>query len=368
MNILFWIGYNSPLYDGNTTTGLGGTEVGVINISKGLSAHGYNVTVAGQCKNSGLIDGVEWIDIDSFEAKYSQKPNHFDMVVGVNYLHFLKYMDMFNQSPKLIWFWVHNTEYYKWFNGEEMSQEDCEVYLNRIPTVVTPSQWAFGRAIKDWYATPSRKGEGIAVANGINTAIFKNANVVKDPNKFIWSSAVDRGLSDLLDNWPRVKKVKPNATLDIYYPAYSNPHEEGSWYNIDNVLDKIEDLKDLGVTDMGSVSQDQLHYAMLKASYWMYLTKYEETFCITALEMMAAGVLPICSNTAALRELVFDGIIVEKDDVETMFDIGIQTLGMLDSELKEKAIASARRMSDHFSWSEISRHWYMFIQQRLQKL
>ena len=89
MKILFWTGYNSPLYDGDTQTGLGGTEVGIINVSKGLAAYGHKVTVSGQVKNSGMVDNVEWIDIDSFMAKYSTKENYFDIVIGVNYIHFL---------------------------------------------------------------------------------------------------------------------------------------------------------------------------------------------------------------------------------------------------------------------------------------
>lgn len=52
MKILFWIGYTSYTWDGNTTTGLGGTEIAVINIAEGLSRHGYNVTVAGTVNNS----------------------------------------------------------------------------------------------------------------------------------------------------------------------------------------------------------------------------------------------------------------------------------------------------------------------------
>ena len=364
MKILFWTGYNSPLYDGDTQTGLGGTEVGIINVSKGLAAYGHKVTISGQVKNSGMVDNVEWIDIDSFMAKYSTKENYFDIVIGVNYIHFLKYMYIANQNNSKKLFWVHNTDYYKWFEGVELSSEECNILLDSVDVVITPSHWALEDSQK-WYASEERprKAIGAAIQNGINTEVFANTNVKKDPNKFIWSSATDRGLSTLLKNWPRIKSVMPNATLDVYYPEYSNPHipERDSWYNIEGVANLLEELKDLGVSDMGSVAQDKLHYAMLKATYWMYLTDYKETFCITALEMMAAGVLPICSNKAALGGLVTDGIVIEYQDVETMYDIAIQTLGMLNVELKEKAVDAAKEKSKKYTWRNVSKSWHNLV-------
>ena len=68
MKILFWIGYTSYTWDGNTKTGLGGTEIAVINIAEGLARYGYEVTVSGTVNNS-TINGVEWIDINNYIQK-----------------------------------------------------------------------------------------------------------------------------------------------------------------------------------------------------------------------------------------------------------------------------------------------------------
>ena len=108
----------------------------------------------------------------------------------------------------------------------------------------------------------------------------------------------------------------PNATLDVYYPKYSDPHneEQETWFNIDGVVDKLKALEQHGVTDMGSVSKEELYRAARNASYWMYLSDYEETFCITALEMQMSGVLCIVSDKAALPEVVRDGVIIPSSD------------------------------------------------------
>jgi glycosyltransferase involved in cell wall biosynthesis len=363
MKVLFWIGYTSYTWDGNTTTGLGGTEIAVINIAEGLSRYGYNVTVAGTVNNAN-VNGIEWIDIQNFQDKYSKLPNHFDTIVGVNYINFVKYTQDANQEKAFKMFWMHNTDYYDYYQGTSLPNH-AEL-LNTVDVICAPSEWAVN-TIKDTIVTEAFKGQLQVMPNGINLEKFK-AKVQKDPMKFIWSSAADRGLSELLTYWPEIKNVMPGATLDIYYPAYSDPNKEG-WYNIHGVLDKLKATKDLGVTEIGSVSQSELHIAMQKATYWPYITKYEETFCITALEMMASGVLPICSNQAALQEVVKDGIIIPADQpYETMFNMAIETLKALDLDIKRKTIREAKERVKLFTWDSAAFQWFNFIQYKIPKL
>lgn len=356
-NVLFWVGYHARPWDGNTTSGLGGTEIAVLNIAEGLRRYGLNVTVAGNVKNS-KVGGIEYIDIDNFISKYSALPNHFDTIIGVNYLNFLVYTKEANQNEATKVFWMHNTDYYTWYKGEEMPNH-VNMLMKDVHAIVSPSGWS-----TDYIFNTYAKGKGIhptitSMPNGIKPESFR-INTKKDPNKFIWSSAVDRGLAHLLDHWKYIKQVMPSATLDVYYPKYADPRGEG-WYNIDGVLDKLEENKDLGVTEMGSVSQQELHAAMQKASYWMYLTHYEETFCITALEMMAARVLPICTNVAALREVVESGIVLDKAPYETLYKQAIELLTQLDVGLKDKAIAAGKQKAKELSWPYIASMWYDWL-------
>ena len=211
----------------------------------------------------------------------------------------------------------------------------------------------------------SWKGVVQSISNGINLESF-GINSIKDPNKFIWSSAVDRGLVYLLDNWHKVKEIMPEATLDIYYPKYSDPHGNGegdSWINIDGVVDKMEYLKNQGVTDMGSVSKTDLYAAMSKASYWMYLTDYEETFCITALEMQMSNVLCITSDNAALKNTVKSGIIIPTSNYETMFNQAVEILSKLKDHpaLKQKALEEAKDDAKKYTWDMAAAQWHEAI-------
>tara|TARA_B100001057_G_scaffold32958_4_gene29918 strand:+ start:6866 stop:7990 length:1125 start_codon:yes stop_codon:yes gene_type:complete len=362
MRILFWVGYRFEEWN-SQSDGLGGTEIAVSKVAESLAQHGHEVTVAGEVI-SDVHNRVTWLSIQDFENSDFKglDPNRFDIVIGVNYLHFMQVLDENGLKPKLTAFWLHNTEWHQYYKGEVL--ENQMAMLNRIDHVITPSSWANNKFIETYCQGSLLDGPVWdrpvhSQVNGIDPLKFK-MKCAKDPNKFIWSSAVDRGLDKLLDNWWRVKEIMPEATLDVYYPKYSDPHvqDDRNWYNIDGILDKLENVKDLGVNDMGSVSQDELHLAMQKASYWMYLTDYEETFCITALEMQMAGVFCIVSDTAALPFVVKDGIIVPTTNDETMFKNSIQLLDMMDQGLKRKALRDAKERAKTFNWDLVGQSWH----------
>ena len=384
MRILFWTGYRFETFNGNSTSGLGGTETALIEISKRLASHGHEVHVAGEVNSSNgeKINGVTWHGLGEFEFNFLHQPsNYFDIAIGVNYLNFLNYLEDADLDPKYKWIWMHNTEYEPWYKGRLIEELEEFEHLNKIQCITTPSDWASAHIIENiietkypnlitnqvaglWNLDNSKwRGGLMSIPNGINKEDFYDAPTVKDPNKFIWSSAVDRGLVALLDNWYKIKKVMPNATLDVYYPKYSDPNETGqeSWYNIDGVVDRLNDLKDEGVTDMGSVSKQELYSAAQKATYWLYLSDYEETFCITALEMQMNGVLCIVSDKAALPSVVKDGVIMPFSDYDTMFDLAAKILLDIDTELKNKALRNAEHSAGYFTWDVAAEAWHSHI-------
>jgi glycosyltransferase involved in cell wall biosynthesis len=104
----------------------------------------------------------------------------------------------------------------------------------------------------------------------------------------------------------------PDAELHVFY----------GWNSIDKIC-QLQPLNPLArfkegvmqiVEEMGGeaggihwhnrVTQTELAEHLKTCHAWLYPTYFMETFCITAVEMQAAGVLPITSNVAALQETV----------------------------------------------------------------
>ena len=345
MKVLFYVGYQKEAWDGNTTEGLAGSEIAVQQIAKHMALFGYSVVVSGDVLHSGKVDGVEYCALRSIHDLHF---NTFDIIVGTSYSHFALEFKDYTKAKKI--FWAHNTEPHAWWKGDKLDYDMVQKIHSEnhdyIDMTVTLTDW-HSRKWYDYFDW-SNKRQGI-IANGIDKSTFIG-HPPKVLNSFIWSSATDRGLVDLLQNWPRIKNILPDATLNVYWPAYSNEFDATKWVNKHR-----EALERIGVTFHGPVSQEELHKAMLKSDFWCYLSDYEETYCITALEMQYARVLPIVAKVAALKETVASGIILEHS--ETMWDNLIQTLNKLSPSLKRFAKDKAHEWAAKQTWSQRAYDW-----------
>jgi len=331
MRLLFYAGYQKPKFNGSSTHGLGGTELAIMKLAKEMVKFGYEVVVSGEVVNFGMLDGVEWLSTDNVHNKYFDK---FDYIVSASYIHFLK--EFKDYSAKKI-LWAHNTHHHPWFNGVELP--DADQLTQQVDHTVCLTNWHKNQWSKA-YNIPLNKIS--IIGNGIDPSSFIG-NPKKIKGRFIFSSAHERGLQDLLDNWHKIKKILPHATLDVFSPGYS---KLGFKYRF-NRYD--------GVTGHGTVDQEVLHDAMLRAEYWCYITDYEETYCITALEMQYARVLPIVTKVAALQETVNSGIILERS--ETNWDQVVQILSTLGGELKNKSIEHSYQWAKRQTWNMRSYDW-----------
>lgn len=122
-------------------------------------------------------------------------------------------------------------------------------------------------------------------------------------------SSYDRGLDCLLDMWPEIKKLVPEAELHIYYgwnifDKVARGNTELGKFKF-GILRKLHTLKD-SVTEHGRVSHEELAKAMKDCKVWAYPTEFNEINCITALKAQEAGCIPVTTDCYALEETVVD--------------------------------------------------------------
>lgn len=338
MRVLIYVGYQSMHFNPDTLkeTGLGGTEIALIYLAKELKKFGHKITVSGDVL-TGTFDSIEWLPTNECHMKYS---NQFDIIIAASYLHVVPEFKEYVNAKTILW--VHNTDYYPWWQGEEIKNHLEILNSDNIDAVVCLTEWH--REL--WHKKYGNTNIEV-IGNGIDTSTFIG-QPEKIKNRFIWSSAPERGLYDLLNNWQTILKVKPGATLEVFSPSYSIDQ-------LDNSSEIKTLLEQTGIIVRGNVSQEELHTAMLRAEYWMYLTDYEETYCITALEMQYAKVLPIVTEVAALAETVSNGIILENS--ETKWQESVQLLSKLGPELKDKVVEEAYQWAKMQTWPERSYIW-----------
>jgi glycosyltransferase involved in cell wall biosynthesis len=289
MTIVFHVGYYKKPWNflDITTNALGGSEKSVVLLTEDLSKNN-KVYVVGSVIEGNSQTGVCYIPTQ----KIGEVPKQIDLLVGVNYIHFLKYYESFRVTSK--WFWMHNTDFHPWYNGVELNPEEYNLSNPEINKIVCLTQWHKQKVMDDYKVDADKI---LVIGNPIDTDAFlpydKNDKI---PFSFIYTSHAERGLEKVLSEWPIIKKKYSQATLHNATPEY------GFEFFVDHFFHKAIPIE--GVTFYGALAQKELYNLMAKCQIWYYPTDYEETFCITAIEMMAHGVLPVTSLKASLSEVV----------------------------------------------------------------
>ena len=178
--------------------------------------------------------------------------------------------------------------------------------MDKITGIIALTNWHKNFLINYYGLDPNKI---FIIGNGLAQENF-NKKVDKIKNRFIYTSAPNRGLDKLIEYMLEIRKTVPDVTLYIYrgLDDFDN--------NTKPILDKIKKYpyKDF-VKFMGKVDQETLAVEMLKSEYWFYPTNFTETYCMSGLEAMAAGCMCITSDLAALHDTIGDrGILIKNSN------------------------------------------------------
>jgi hypothetical protein len=179
------------------------------------------------------------------------------------------------------------------------------------------------------------------INNGIDIDIDADKQYIEDthgrekiPNKFVYTSCSSRGLSTLLNMWPSILSVLPDATLDISsYETFPKGEDDLRMLNIINQHSSI--------THHGKLNKRDLYDMISKAEYWFYPTHFYETSCITALEMLLNNTICIYYPIGALVDTIGDyGITVNGyNAIDTIVNLSTSKKALLRKNGREYALS-----------------------------
>ena len=319
-SVLLWVGYHAQKWDARNwvENGIGGSEYSMLKLAYKLQNKGYDVTVAGDVQ-VGWLWGVKWVNEDALknnrgprglnEAHDVRVKDHYDIVVGNNYISFIKHLEAVDISFNKAYFWMHNENYYKWYKGSELHEYKSYFKHPKLKAIIGVSKFHANilkeNASKLFDYTPQEANTYIrSIDNAIDLDDYtewKNVPIEIDTDnkvkgRIIWSSSPDRGLEMILRNWKDWKAKRPDLSLVVCSPPYSV-----DW------LDKatLDGLKD--VEWKANLCPLDLKREIAKAEYWIYCSDYVETYCISALEMMMGKVKIMTTGTGNIMSLIGSG-------------------------------------------------------------
>jgi glycosyltransferase involved in cell wall biosynthesis len=292
MKIVLYTEHNSPLWSPDSLN-LNYTQKCIFYLAKYLAKRSHKIWVVGKV-NIGEWDNVKYRTLTQFKSEEI----FVDTIISVNYTNYtIKFSDFKYNNSVL---WIHdinwNKKYKQLLSNPTLKHIICLTYWHK-------DKWTS--------QFPETTNKTLVIKNGIEYKSFTNiwptsllikgrvfpdwVNVPrKIPNQFIYTSHPQNCLAKVLEDWPSIKSQLPNAILKICTP------KEGLKYFEENFSSLILNLED--VEFLGILSQSELYQLMAQSHYWYYPSKYDEPFCITALEMLGHKVQPITSEWGGLKE------------------------------------------------------------------
>ena len=331
--------------------GIGGSETQVILLAREFSKLNYSVKIFNKCKEQHFDS--------NFDVEYIPFQNLSEYSKNVVYDYFVaeRYLDCFDVpfKAKRIFSMIHDV----FLIMQGRHQHD--VKQNKIEKYFCLSN-KHKQFVSQYHNIPEDKI--LMTSNGLDMSRFENKNIVRDPYRLIYSSSPDRGLEVLLPLFDRVKKEIPQTELHIFY-GFENFRDQNY---VKKMLGEINKRKD--VFYHGRVGQTQLGEQFMRSTVWAYPENFEETFCITALEAMAAGCACLTSDYWGITDTVKDGgiLIPMNDNRNTVFTQEYQDKWvseciklLRDSKHLESWKQKGFERVARFTWETVAKQWDLYL-------
>jgi hypothetical protein len=319
---------------------ISGSEYMAMNMAKEFAKKDYNVFVFGNFEGEGvdyqqIDEDVQYLDckvFTSFATKY-----YIDYLIVSRYTQNLVYYNNINQ----VYLWVHDITP---LSGEH--NIFFQTHPKKFKGVITVSNWH-----KSIFMLKTGIPENMVIVsrNAIYKERFKKVEK-KIPYRFIYMSDATRGLNNLVDMIPKIKERYPQTTLVIYCKIEDVE---------DKTLKKIKTLEYITINPR--TTQDTISLELLKSDVWLYPTEFKETYCISALEAMAAGCLVATVKLAGLIDTVGDrGITINPDEswdllLERLFNV------LDDPDEKNRYISNAAKWALDQTYEKLVIEWENFF-------
>jgi len=333
-SILFYTGFAKEPWNLSYSENyaLGGSERAVINLAKELSKW-YSIVITGD-----ILDETNFIGKGiTFINRHKLKNVHYKFIIVSRYLSFFTLFPNY-KCEKLI-LMAHDTHLLNNLNGCNKTAQQL-IDENKIDFCVCLTNWQ-----KKVYSNLYPKLKIHVINNGIkNTKKLKVDD--KIPNTFIYTSGSIRGLERLLNIWPEIISNIPDATLNI--SSYEDFPKDS--------FDESLNINQKGITHLGKLNESELYKLMHTSEYWLYPCCFDETSCITAMEMMDHGVICLYYPRAGLTDTMNGNGIQISNGNE------IETLINLTSSQKSEIIFKAKEYANGCSWENRAIEWIKIIE------
>jgi glycosyltransferase involved in cell wall biosynthesis len=338
--------------------GMAGSETWASYISETFVKKGYEVTVYNDLltddKNKYLYEPVEGTDLSVIYRDYSKFEEDIRYV----------YVDYFisSRTVETFKFKIHTQDRYVQIHDVFIHQDpNYDIKSWMVKKYAYLSDWH-----KDFLIQHHKMSEDkmFLTANGENFKNYEDVDTYVKKNQSVYSSSPDRGLYELLQILPRIRKSVPDFKLIVAY-GFFNWEKMCKSIGNERGLRQIAILKEAmeqpGVEYVGRVDKKTLANYQKESKVWLYPTAFEETQCITAVTAGLAKTAILSSKYAGLITTVGEaGILIEgsnrsEEYLNKFIEEAVRLL--TDEEYRKMWAEKAWKKMQEYSWDKIADGW-----------
>lgn len=278
---------------------MGGSESAACYLARSLARLGHDVFLISGLSVPGVYDGVTCLSWTGVSPAHLASLRLYALVCLVVAGEGVRLRRMLEPQTRLI-LW----------NQLAANQPDVQALSDprerdAYDGIAMVSQWQRETYLRAFGIDPARAS---VMRNAIAPAF---ANQFPDPAPILpqkawppilaYTSTPYRGLSLLLDAFPRIGDRVPGARLQVFSSMTAHqvaPAQDQARYG--PLYQRCREIQ--GVQYVGSVPQPELARAMRSVMMLAYPNTFAETSCIAAMEAMAAGCRVVTSDLGALPE------------------------------------------------------------------
>ena len=206
----------------------------------------------------------------------------------------------------------------------------------------------------------------LIIKNGIDNIEARNLDKKVDKIKLIFHPTPWRGLNVMLAAMQYI--TNPNIELDVYsstevYGKAFKDANDAKWQPLYEQAAKLPNVNYIGYKPNEYIKENLKNYHI-----FAYPNIWEETFCISALEAMAAGCYLITTNYGALFETCAEFasyVPYQKsfDNLAKGFAVAIETAaaGLETPGVKKHLTYQIEYANQYYSWTKQGNAWTRFL-------
>ena len=316
---------------------MGGSETAVAYLANSFPKN-YEIYVSGEVQDE-KYENVTYINTKNL--KNLVDTTAFHTIIVSRYLSF--YEKFYNFSAYNTFIWAHDTELIH-YGCDKNVVSILNTWKDKITGCICQTNWHKNLFLNQY---PMLKEKIYTINNGLKLDLFNFTNK-KVPNRFMYSSCVERGLNNLIELWPQILQNLPDAELFICtYNNFPRNDEERK------LSEKINSYG--SITNVGKLDKLKLYELMSTTEYWLYPTNFNETSCITAMEMLMSEVICLYYPLGGLVDTMGDyGIQIEKgNEIEKLLELTTKQKVDIRKRGKEYALSC--------SWENRAKEWLQLI-------